>query len=157
MEENEGNTKNNSMVVVLFQIGDIVCGMNIDDIQEIKMVSEITTVHHAPEYVRGVINLRGQIVTIIDVRNRFRLEVKPDEQSHHVIIVSKGGELIGLLVDDVNDAIQVENENLQPPPANVGVIEGYYFTALYKTDTMLVSIIDKNKVIEEQEAIVEEN
>ena len=145
------------MVIVQFQIAEIICGMNIDDIQEIKKMTEITAVHHAPDYVRGVINLRGQIVTVIDVRKKFRFEAHKDEQSFFVIIVSNGGELIGLLVDEVNDAIRIDSEKLQPPPANVGAIEGYFFTALYKTDTMLVSIIDKDRVIEEQEALVEEN
>jgi len=137
------------MEVVAFQIEKIVCGIPIDHVQEIKKVSEITVVHHAPEYVRGVINLRGQIVTVIDVRKKLHFRSLQDRKTMQVIVVHSRGEAIGLLVDDVNDVLLIEGDVIEPPPANIGKVEGYYFNAVGKMDDLLVAVLDVEKVLEE--------
>lgn len=137
------------MEAVLCKIENIVCGIGIDDVQEIKKVTEISTVHHAPDYVRGVINLRGRIVTVIDVRRKLHLPPLVNLQTLPVIVVYSRGEAIGLLVDDVNDVLLVEDEKMEPPPANIGKVEGYYFNSVGKMDDVLVAILDVDRVLEE--------
>lgn len=132
---------------LVFKVYNIVCGLEINNIQEIKKISEITPVHHAPEFVRGVINLRGQIVTVIDVRNRFGFASEHKSELMRIIIVKSGEEFIGLLVDEIEDAVAAEKKNIQVQPANVNGVQGQFFTGVCKMENSLVSILDKDVVL----------
>ncbi len=155
MAENRKNSSLSKIIeLVVFHVGDIVCGMNINDIQEIKKVEEITKVHHSPDYVRGVTNLRGQIVTVIDVRKKLHMEINKQLDMMQVIFVNNTGEPIGLLVDQVEDAVMVDEKNIEPPPANIKDVQGKYLTGVYKMEGLIVSVLDKDKVIAKDEVLV---
>lgn len=131
---------------VIFRVGDVLCALNIEKVQEIKILLKITKVHHAPEYVRGVINLRGRIVTIIDLRCRFGYESVDFNDSMRIIVIKKTDEHIGLLVDEVDDAALVNYSDITEPPANVKGIEGQFFTGVCKMENTLVAILDVEKI-----------
>lgn len=133
---------------IVFTVADTFCGLNIKDVQEIKRITDITTVHHAPSYVQGVINLRGQIVTVIDLCKKFNYTSDSKNIRKRIVIVKHDGEFIGLLADAIEDAITAAPEEILPPPSNVNQIEGRYFTGVYKLDNALVAILNKNRILE---------
>ena len=145
-------TENHSNTVELasFFVGEALCGMDILKVQEVNKLIEMTRVPQAPEYVLGILNLRGEIVTIIDLGKKLGL--KSTELNHKTrnIIVNSNGEHIGLMVEQISDVIQAEWEKIEPPPANIGEVQGKYFTGVLKTKDRLIGILDVGKVLEEE-------
>ena len=135
---------------ILFSVADTLCGLKISEVQEIKRVSEITPVHHAPPYVRGVINLRGQIVTILDICEKFNYQTSEIDTNMRIVIVKHEEESIGLLVDSIEDAITATQSQIAPPPSNINKIEGQYITGIYKTNDALIAILDKDRLLEKE-------
>ena len=133
-----------------FFVGEALCGMDILKVQEINKLIEMTRVPQAPEYVLGILNLRGEIVTIIDLGKKLGL--KPTELSDKTrnIIVNSNGEHIGLMVEQISDVVQAEWEKVEAPPANIGGVQGKYFTGVFKTENRLVGILDVDKILEEE-------
>lgn len=127
--------------LVILEVGEVLCGVDLTQIQEICKLLDITPVHHAPAYVRGVVNLRGQIVTVIDVRNKFGLAPLALNEEQRIVVVRWGGENIGLLVDRVQDIALIEARDVLEPPANISSINGAFFTGIYPMEQGLVAIL----------------
>lgn len=132
--------------VVVFQVEGIACGLDIRDVQEIKKIHSHTPVRRAPPWVRGLVNMRGQIVTLVDVGQRLGLGPRPVRRAAPAIVVVRGDELIGLLVDEVDDVITVDADDLVSPPANLGRVENHFFTAVVRTGRQLVAVVDKERL-----------
>jgi purine-binding chemotaxis protein CheW len=132
-----------------FNIGDACCGINILRVQEINKPTEVTRVPLAPDYVKGILNLRGRIITVIDVGKRLGLpSSKADEaKKRRLIVVYFENESIGLLVDSIGDVFRAENENIEKPPANVVGIQGQFIEGVLKTETQLISILNLAEVL----------
>lgn len=133
-----------------FYVGEALCGMDILKVQEINKLIEMTRVPQAPEYVLGILNLRGEIVTIIDLGKKLGLKSTELNDKTRNIIVNSNGEHIGLMVEQISDVIQVEWEKVEPPPANIGDVQGKYFTGVFKTADRLIGILDVEKVLKEE-------
>lgn len=146
----ESATSLNNQELAVFRVGDMLCGIDISTVQEINKHLEMTTVYHAPRYVRGVLNLRGQIVTVIDLRNKFGLPSAEIHEEMRVVIVRSGGENIGFLVDGVDDVVIADPRELEPPPSNLGGISGDYFTSIYKTEDGLVALLDIEEILRKE-------
>ncbi len=133
-----------------FFVGEALCGMDILKVQEINKLIEMTRVPQAPEYVLGILNLRGEIVTIIDLGKKLGLKSTEVNHKTRNIIVNSNGEHIGLMVEQISDVIQAEWEKVEPPPANIGDVQGKYFTGVFKTADRLIGILDVEKVLKEE-------
>lgn len=133
-----------------FYVGEALCGMDILKVQEINKLIEMTRVPKAPEYVLGILNLRGEIVTIVDLGKKLSLKSTEMSDKTRNIIVNSNGEHIGLMVERISDVIQAEWENVEAPPANIGGVQGRYFTGVFKTEDRLIGILDVEKVLEEE-------
>ena len=133
-----------------FFVGEALCGMDILKVQEINKLIEMTRVPQAPQYVLGILNLRGEIVTIIDLGKKLGLKSTEMSDKTRNIIVNSNGEHIGLMVEQISDVIQVEWEKVEAPPANIGEVQGRYFTGVFKTEDSLIGILDVEKVLEEE-------
>ena len=127
--------------LVILEVGDVLCGVDLTQIQEISRLLDITPVHHAPAYVRGVVNLRGQIVTVIDVRSKFGLPPLALNEAQRIVVVQWTGEHIGLLVDKVQDIAMVEACDVLEPPANISTINGVFFAGICPMEQGLVAIL----------------
>ena len=144
--ETKGNGK--TVELATFYAGEALCGMDILKIQEINKLLEMTPVPQAPEYVRGILNLRGQIVTVIDLCRKLGLpSVEVDKEESRNIIVNSGNEYVGLLVERISDVVSAETDSVQPPPANIGGVQGKYFEGVFKTDNSLIGILDAEEVL----------
>ena len=130
-----------------FYIGDALCGMDILKIQEINKLMQMTKVPQAPDYVLGILNLRGQIVTILDLGRKLGLGETDITQDPRNIIVNSAGGHVGLLVRKISDVVAVDMEKRETAPANMRGIQGEYFNGVYKTDKNLIGILNVDKVL----------
>jgi purine-binding chemotaxis protein CheW len=137
-----------STELAVFRVGKFVCGLDINAIHEINKNLLLTRIHQAPDYVAGIIALRGQILTIINLRKKFGLELLEPNDEMRIVVVNSEGEKIGLLVDRVDDIITADTEALQPPPQTLSAETGSYFLAVYQTDDELVAILDVEKILQ---------
>lgn len=130
-----------------FYVGEALCGMDILKVQEINKLMKMTKVPQAPDYVLGILNLRGQIVTIIDLGKKVGLGETDTDADPRNIIVDSSGSYVGLLVKKIGDVVPADMEKLEPAPANMSGIQGDFFTGVYKTETKLIGILDVDKVL----------
>ncbi|MEN8188290.1 MAG: chemotaxis protein CheW [Thermodesulfobacteriota bacterium] len=147
MKTSDPDKPKNLVELSTFLVGSALCGMDILKIQEINKLMEMTKVPQAPSYVTGILNLRGQIVTIIDLGKKLGLGQTSLDEDPRNIIVNSPGEHIGLLVKQISDVIQADLEKMEPAPANMGGIQGEFFTGVYKTEAKLIGILDVEKVL----------
>jgi purine-binding chemotaxis protein CheW len=149
---NADNAVNKNLVELsTFFVGDALCGMDILKIQEINKLIEMTSVPQAPSYVLGILNLRGQIITSIDLSKKLGLGETDLSHDPRNIIVNSKGEHIGLLVNKISDVVQANTDKFEPPPSNMGGIQGEFFTGVYKTKDKLIGILDVEKVLRLEE------
>ena len=153
-EDNERNMKSTVLTtaqeLTIFQVADISCGLDTSHVQEINKHLDITKAYGAPNYVRGIINLRGEIVTVIDLRQIFGIEVEAINENMRIVIVENKGENIGLLVDRIDDIITAESSMIEPPPSNVSGVTGEYFTGILKTEDSLITILDVKNLLSQK-------
>ncbi len=132
-----------------FYVGDILLGVDICTVQEINRQAEATRVPHAPQHVRGVINLRGDVATVIDLRTVLGLERADVTRDSRNLIIHSDGEAIGLLVDRVADIVAIDAADVSPSPANLKGVDGRYFQGVYTTELELVVLLDVEQVLSE--------
>lgn len=133
-----------------FYVGKALCGMDILNVQEINKLMDMTTVPQAPNYVMGILNLRGQIVTVIDLGKKLKLGQTELDQTSRNIIVNAKGEYIGLMVSRIGDVVEAEWDKVEPPPANIGGLQGKYFKGVFKTKDRLIGVLDVEKVLDHE-------
>jgi purine-binding chemotaxis protein CheW len=134
-----------------FYVGHMLLGIDIRVVQEISRHAQLTQVPHAPEYVRGVINLRGDVATVIDLRTILGLpKVEADKQSRN-LIVHHDGEAIGLLVDKISDILTIRESDILPPPANVNGVDGSVMRGVCTLDSGVVVLLDLERLLAEGE------
>jgi purine-binding chemotaxis protein CheW len=107
----------------------------------------MTSVPQAPEYVMGIINLRGQIVTVIDLGKKLGLSAIELSESSRNIIVNSRNEHVGLMVSRISDVVEADWSKVENPPANIGSVQGIFFTGVYKTEESLIGILDADRVL----------
>lgn len=140
-------TEGGSRELVLFQASDILCGLDTIFVQEVIEEIEIRVTPRAPAYVRGVINLRGEIVTVIDLRAKLGDDRPAAGQAITVVIVKSGNEIIGLAVDSVSDVVTADANEIELPPANVSGLSSIFFQGIFKMEKELVAILDIAEVL----------
>lgn len=129
-------------------IGNTWFGIDVTTVREIRRLKQITPVPLTPAYVRGVINLRGQVVTIIDLGSRTGVRSAADSQSWHIIVVDAEDEPIGLAVEGIGDVLPLTCDRLEPPPANLALSRRRFLRGVLKTEERLVEILDLKAVLE---------
>jgi purine-binding chemotaxis protein CheW len=143
-----GSEKNQlSVELVTFYIGDACCGIDILKVQEINKLTQVTCVPLAPDYVKGALNLRGQIITVMDIGKRLGLTSQFETRHERNIVVRFENESVGLLVDRIGDVFQTRGENIERLPVNVVASQGQYFAAVLKTNNQLISILNLAAVL----------
>jgi purine-binding chemotaxis protein CheW len=133
--------------LVSFKIGEEEFGVNILKVQEINRTLEVTRVPNAPEYVDGVINLRGKVIPIIDLRRRFGMERKEHDKNTRIVVVELSGKVVGFVVDAVSEVLRIPESVTEPPPPIVSGIEADYITAVGKLEDRLLILLDLEKVL----------
>jgi purine-binding chemotaxis protein CheW len=136
--------------IVGFRVGQEVFGVPINLVHEIVRVPEITSVPDSPGCVQGVINLRGKIVSVVDLRRRFGAKEINTSKKNRILVTEAGGKLVGLIVDSASEVLKIpENEIELPPVFDQG--EGNYVTGVGKLHGRLIILIDLNKILQKGE------
>ena len=136
--------------IVGFRVGREVFGVPINLVHEIVRVPEITSVPDSPGCVQGVINLRGKIVSVVDLRRRFgETEIKANKKNR-ILVTEVGGKLVGLIVDSASEVLKIPEDEIELPPVfDQG--ESNYVTGVGKLNGRLIILIDLNKILQKGE------
>lgn len=137
--------------VIVFRLLDEEYGVDVNQVLSIERMEHITRVPKTDDFVKGVINLRGVVTPIIDLRSRFGLASSLYTESTRIIIVSVEGVEVGLIVDSANDVIDVPVEAIEPAPEIVGGVEATYLRGVAKLDKRLLILLNLNKVLSAEE------
>jgi purine-binding chemotaxis protein CheW len=134
--------------IVGFRVGRETYGVPITSLHEIVRVPEITAVPDAPDYMEGVINLRGKIVSVIDLRKRFGEAKATPNRRNRILVVEHGGRLSGLIVDSASEVIKIPAANVEPSPTAQQEGGLNCVTGLGKFQGRLIVLIDLAKLLE---------
>lgn len=130
-----------------FYVGDLLLGVDIRLVQEINRQTDITSVPNAPPHVRGVINLRGEVATVIDLRTVLGLPPAESEIEARNLIVHSQGESIGLWVDHISDILTVGPDDIDLPPSNVDGVDGRFFLGVHTMEKEIVVLLNTEQVL----------
>jgi len=133
---------------ITFTINAEEYGTPILTVQEIRGWMKTTPLPNTPEYVKGVTNLRGNIVPVFDLRARFSGELTEVTERHVVVIVDISERTVGLLVDAISDILTIDSAQIQPPPEIAGSIESQYLDGLVTSGERMVALVNVNKLFD---------
>ncbi len=134
--------------LIVFQLVDKEYVIPVNQVRSIEKLQHITRVPSTASYVKGVINLRGVVTPIIDLRSRFELPSKEPTESTRVIIAGVEDKEVGLIVDAANDVLDVTREAIEPSPEVVGVVEAEYIGGVVKKNRRLLILLHLDKILQ---------
>jgi purine-binding chemotaxis protein CheW len=144
--------KGETVQVIVFRLGEERYGVDISQVREIIRPSQITRIPNAPDFVEGVINLRGQITTIVNLRKRFGMSPKPIDNDTRIIVVEHNNAIIGMMVDTVNEVKYLPQKDIEALPSIITAREeARFLKGVGKLPDGLLILIDLNKVLNEGE------
>jgi purine-binding chemotaxis protein CheW len=137
--------------LVTFRLQEETYGINVMQVQEVLRVSEIAPVPGAPSYVLGIINLRGNVVTVIDTRSRFGLPSTEIDDASRIVIIESDKQVVGILVDSVAEVVELRTTEIDSAP-NVGNEESSrYIQGVASREDDLLILVDLNRLLTEEE------
>ena len=139
--------------LVTVRLGPEEFGLDVFAVHEILRYSEPTPVPRAPEFVEGVIDVRGTLVPVVDMRRRFELAEAPVNDETRVVLVEHGGERLGLVVDAVTEVLRVPETAVSEPPAYIRGLAAEFVRGIVRLEARLVVLIDIERILSSQERI----
>lgn len=139
------------MQIVSFKNGDEEFGVDIMRVQEIIRIQTITKVPQMPKYIEGIINLRGNVIPVIDLRKKFELEVKPFTEQTRIVVVNIDNRVVGFIVDSVHEVLRLTEEQIGPAPEIISGISKKYLKAIGKLEKRLIILLDLNQILTDDE------
>lgn len=150
MSEKENTAEDPVLQWVTFQLEDEFYGINVMQVQEVLRLTEIAPVPGAPSYVLGIINLRGNVVTVIDTRARFSLSPQDATENSRIIIIEVAGNVIGMLVDSVAEVVYLRQSEIDSAP-NVSDDSSRFIQGVCNREKYLLILVDVNKLLDQEE------
>ena len=140
-------TTMDDMKVIVFQLVDNEYVIPVSQVQSIEKMMHITRVPKTPSFVKGVINLRGVVTPIIDLRERFGLKANPLDDRSRMIMIKMEDMEVGLIVDAANDVLDIPSSAIEPQPDVIGSIESEFIAGVAKLDRRLLVLLQLDKVL----------
>jgi purine-binding chemotaxis protein CheW len=140
-EEKNGGSESSELQLGTFYIGGLRFGVDILEIQEINRQRDLTLVPHTAKQVRGVINLRGEVVSVLDLGTVLGLGEIVFGQHTRNIVLHSGDELVGVLVDRLSDVVAINPNDLQPPPANISGVDARFMVGVHQLADELIVVL----------------
>lgn len=131
-----------------FYLGELFFGVKVENVQEVFRYQEMTRVPLAPSVVRGLINLRGQIITAIDLRARLGMEELPNGKMPMNVVVRTEEGVVSLLVDEIADVLEVSDDHFERPPDTIDEITRELVLGVYKLENKLLLTLDTEKTVQ---------
>jgi purine-binding chemotaxis protein CheW len=143
-----GNTGvSKQLHVVSFTLDDEEYAVEIAKTKEIILVGQITRVPQMPDYICGIINLRGSVIPIVDLRASFELERRPCDDHSRIIITRMNDRVIGLIVDAVSQVMKIPAESIEPPPFSISHLVGSYLVGVAKIERGMILLLDIDRLL----------
>lgn len=136
-----------SVKVIVFQLGDKEYAIPVSQVQGIEKTMHITRVPKTPRYVKGVINLRGVVTPIIDLRERFNVNSLVEDENTRIIIITVDDMEVGFIVDAANDVLDILKSSIEPQPEVVGSYEEEFISGVAKVEKRLLILLNLEKVL----------
>lgn len=149
--ENKKIEMTDLLQLVSFKVGTEEFGVDILKVQEINRMLKITKVPNAPEFVEGVVNLRGRIIPVIDLRKRLSIENKEHDNKTRIIVVDINGNIVGFIVDEVNEVLRISKDIIENPPELVSQIDSDFITSVAKLEDRIIILLDLNNLLKTKE------
>jgi len=138
--------------LVSFHIGGEEFGLDILRVQEIIRVQELTRVPNSPDFVDGVINLRGKVIPVIALRRCFGLEDLPHDKQTRIVVIEVKGTVLGFIVDSVSEVLRIPADTVEPPP-RLGKVQREYVSGVGKLDNRLLILLDVDRLMADSEQL----
>jgi len=132
--------------LVSFKIGEEEFGVDINIVQEINRMLQITKVPNTPDFIEGVVNLRGRIITVIDLRVKLGLIKFEHGKNTRIVVVELKEQTIGFIVDEVNEVLRIPKSITETPPELIGGVNNEFITAIGKLEDRLLILLDLEKI-----------
>lgn len=141
--------------LVVFELSDEAYGTDINQVQSINHMQKITVVPGTPAFIEGIINLRGVVVPVVDLRARFELPPAPEVGEEVIVILELDGQQVGIIVDKVTDVIEVSGEAIEPPSPLMTGVDTAYLRGIANLEERMVILLDLGRIfsVEEQQAL----
>ncbi len=137
----------NTIQVVSFKLGSEEYGVDIAQVQEINRMVAITHVPRAPLFMEGVINLRGQLIPIIDLRTRFGMPRAEHTKHTRIVVTEIGTKRVGMVVDSVSEVLRLDTDQIEPAPEMITGVETEYIRGVGKIEDRLIILLDLARII----------
>ena len=137
----------NEVQLVVFKLAKEEYGVSILQVQEIKRMTEITRVPHTPDYIKGVINLRGSVLPVIDLKRRLNLAIADYDDDTRIIIVKVEDLSVGIIVDAVSEVLTLSSQSVEPSQSVVGGVSTEYLSGVGKLDNRLIILLNLEALI----------
>lgn len=134
--------------LVVFELANEVYGINIGTVREIIRMQTVTYVPDSPGFVEGVINLRGRVIPVVDLRKRFGLPVTEATNESRVLVVDISGDDIGVIVDAVTEVQRISEDSVEPTTTLVTTEDSYYIEGIAKVDDQLLILLDLESALD---------
>ncbi|MEE8372747.1 MAG: chemotaxis protein CheW [Dehalococcoidia bacterium] len=151
MAENSGVAAHVERQLVIFDLAAESYGVDINAVQGIIRMQTITKVPRTPEFVEGVINLRGEVIPVVDRRTRFGLTVTEETNDVRIVVVYIGGQQVGLVVDAVTEVLRISADSIEPPSSVITSADSAYLLGIAKLEDRLITILDLEQALSEAE------
>ncbi|MCZ7603026.1 MAG: chemotaxis protein CheW [Melioribacteraceae bacterium] len=143
--------------LVSFKVGKEEFGVDILKVQEINRMLKITKVPNSPDFVEGVVNLRGRIIPVIDLRKRLSIENKIHDAKTRIVVVDIAGNIVGFIVDEVNEVLRISKDILENPPELVAQVDSDFITSVAKLEDRIIILLDLDALLlKNEKEILEE-
>lgn len=143
----EKSYSSSEVQLVVFKLGREEYSVSILQVQEIKRITDITRVPHTPDYIKGVINLRGSVLPVIDLKKRLNLPQQMSTEDTRIIIVKVGELSVGMIVDAVSEVMTINQENIDSPEVVAGSVAASYLSGVGKLDNRLLILLNLEEII----------
>jgi purine-binding chemotaxis protein CheW len=134
--------------LVVFELANEFYGINIAVVESIIKMQAITQLPQTPVYVKGVTNLRGSVLPVIDLRTRFNLESQEANRQTRIIIVTMGSVKVGVVVDGVSEVLRVSDELIEPLPPMVNTVNSVFLKGIVRLENRLIILLELGKVLD---------
>jgi len=144
-------TENKPLEVLAFRLGEEEYGVDILKVQEIREHDPVTRIANAPDFIEGVVNLRGTIVPIIDLRRRFHFGAGGNDRFTVVVILNIAGRVVGMVVDSVSDVVRLDPADIRPAPQMGSAFDTDFLLGLGTVDERMLILLDIERLLSSEE------
>ncbi|NLV91980.1 MAG: purine-binding chemotaxis protein CheW [Firmicutes bacterium] len=139
--------------LVVFSLYGEEFGIEITQVREIIKPREITRLPHTPDFIKGVTNIRGEVIPVIDLRQRFGVEAATTDQDSRIIITELNDSRVGFIVDSVAEVLRIPRTSIEPPPRTIAGLRANYIQGIGRVDERLLIVLDVTQILTSEEQI----